>query len=125
MSVQQFNNTLVELCKLIKSVDPNSLIGNNYNAIHKCLYNSSKDEYLLEFGSKILTNKVYVDQIKKGNDKFFTEHNDESYSKESGLPINNILSFKNMWKKLNMTSKDQIKMYAKLLVSLASKHLDV
>lgn len=124
ITIINFNNILVELCKLIKNIDPNSLIGDNYVAICGCLRNSANESYLLEFASRILTNKEFKKQILDGNDSFFTNYSNESYAKQSGLPIDSILIFKNIWKKCNLQAKNKVKNYMRLMVNYSDNYLN-
>ncbi len=122
-TVSSFNNTLLKLCKLVKNEYPNSIVGSNYFAIESTLSNSNSDNYLMLFAGKILVNKTYIEQIKKGNDNFFMQ-NTSLFSGDSGLSIDNILNFKQMWIDLKDAEKNKIKQYLKILLKLSSKYMD-
>lgn len=122
--VKLFNNALVSVCDIIRKSFPASLIGNNYTAIHNSLHNSENNSYLLEFGSHILLNKEFKQQILDGNDSFFTDYSNELYAEKSKLSVNNILRFKDIWTKLKVSDQIKIKKYLKLLIALSSGYLD-
>jgi hypothetical protein len=118
-----FNNILLKLCKIVKNEYPNSLVGSNYSAIESALLNSQKDNFLLMFANNVLVNDTYIEQIEKGNDKFFTDNAAKIFADESILPIKNILDFTKMWGDLKIQEKNKIKSYLKLLLKLASKYM--
>ncbi len=122
--VASFNNILLKLCKIVKKEYPNSLVGSNYSAIESKLLNSENDNILLTFANNVLVNDTYVEQIEKGNDKFFTDNAAKIFGDETILPMKNILDFTEMWRDLKTSEKNKIKSYLKLLLKLASKYIN-
>jgi len=118
--ITDFCNLLIDLCRNIAEICPDSIVGANIKDVEKAINNQQNKLKIMDgFVAKVLK---YKNEIDMGDENFFLSKSYDNDMEEHISFINKIFEFKTIWGQLKRENKDLVIQYMQLLCELAQRY---
>ena len=120
--VSDFNSLLLDLCRNVAHVCPDSMIGTNIEHIERAItkaYGDERKKFIEVFVCRILK---YKDKIDAGDESFFLNKSYDDDLKDNQTIASQVFQFKTIWLQLNKDNRSMIIQYMQLLCELSQRY---
>lgn len=122
-TVADFNSVLLDLCRNLAEVCPNSIIGQNIGFVEGALTTSkNKTKFIDIFVNKVLQ---YKDKIDNGDEEFFLKKSYDDDIESDNTLMNKVFEFKSIWIDLKRENKELVIQYMQILCELSQNYFMV
>lgn len=119
--IKNFNSYCVTLSTFMSSITSTFSIKIYRDEIIKL----DKKQSNIIIDTFVLSILKYENHILEGNDSFFLGESFSEITNNDEKMIMKVFEFKNIWKKINIDNKNQIKNYMKILCQIARVYVDI
>ena len=116
--IKDFNSSLGELLDFMKDKSPDSIILKNVDLV-KSAVKKNPEKPIEQFVIYVLK---YKDEIDKGDEDFFLKKDYSEDMKGASTSLSDVLSFKDIWKKLEDNDKSFVKTSMQILAFCAQQY---